>query len=297
MKDGVTDPRRAGPPEPLPPDWPLADVSHTVSISPYRWHLADLGHGPGMLLLHGAGASAHSWGGLAPILADRHHILAPDLPGHGLTRARGMRAGLPAMTTDIGAFLQGLGAAPEVILGHSAGGALALSLALHLERKPRAVIVLNGALENFQGLAGVMFPIMARMLALNPLAAPLLAHSAGNPGAVERVIATTGTILSPEGLEHYRRLIRDRRHVSGTLAMMAAWSLTGLTRALPDIELPVLFLHGAKDEAVHPDVARRAAAMMPNAQLEVIEGLGHLIHEEAPAAIADRVKDFLGALP
>ena len=281
-----------GPPEPLPADWPLRADSHTAAIAPYRWHLALRGDGPDMLLLHGAGASAHSWGGLAPMLAETHRILAPDLPGHGLTRARGMRAGLAPMTQDLQALLQGLGARPSVIVGHSAGAALALSLALRLEPQPR-VVVLNGALENFQGLAGVMFPIMARMLALNPLAAPFLARSAGNPGAVERVIGATGTRLPPSELRHYRRLIGDRRHVSGTLAMMAAWSLTQLARQLPQIDLPVLFLHGAQDEAVHPDVARRACDRMPNASLDVIEGLGHLIHEEAPAEIAARICGFI----
>ncbi len=285
-----------GPPEPLPPDWPLASVSHTAAVAPYRWHLAALGHGPDMLLLHGAGASAHSWGGLAPILADDFRVLAPDLPGHGLTRAYGMRAGLEAMTKDIAALLRGIDAEPQVLVGHSAGGALALSLAMCMTPKPRAVIVLNGALENFEGLAGLTFPIMARMLAINPLAAPLLARSAGNPGAVERVIGATGTDLSPEGLSHYRRLISDRRHVSGTLAMMAAWSLRGLARVLPQISIPVLFLHGARDEAVRPEVARRAASAMPRAKLDIIEGLGHLIHEEAPREIAARISAFLGEL-
>ena len=282
----------SGPPEPLPDDWPLHTDSHTAAIAPYRWHLAMLGSGPDMLLLHGAGASAHSWGRLAPLLTQSHRILAPDLPGHGLTRARGMRAGLEPMTQDLQALLQGLGAQPEVIVGHSAGGALALSLALRLEPRPR-VVVLNGALENFQGLAGVMFPVMARMLALNPLAAPFLARSAGNPGAVERVISATGTQLPPEELRHYRRLIGDRRHVSGTLAMMAAWSLTALSARLPEIDLPVLFLHGSGDEAVHPDVARRAHARMPDATLDVIDGLGHLIHEEAPDEIAARIRAFI----
>lgn len=282
-----------GAPERLPRGWPLAEASHTAAIAPYRWHVAALGDGPDLLMLHGAGASAHSWGGLAPRLAEDHRVLAPDLPGHGITRARGMRAGLGAMRQDLMALLAGIGAVPQVLLGHSAGGALALALAQHLEPKPRAVIILNGALESFQGLAGVMFPVMARMLALNPFAAPFLARSARNPGAVDRVISSTGSTLSPEGLRHYTHLIGDRRHVSGTLAMMAAWSLTELSRALPQIDLPVLFLHGAQDAAVPVDVSRRAAARMPRAELLVLDGLGHLTHEEAPERVATHIRAFL----
>lgn len=296
MKDAVIDPLRHGPPEPLPLDWPLAFASHTAHVAPYRWHLCCFGQGPEMLMLHGAGASAHSWGKLAPKLADRFAVTAPDLPGHGLTRARGMRAGLPAMTEDVQALLAGIGKMPEVILGHSAGAALALSLAGRLNPAPKAVIVLNGALENFQGMAGVMFPVMARMLALNPFAAPFLSRSAGNQGAVERVIAATGAKLDAQGISHYRQLISDRRHVAGTLAMMAAWSLGALSRKLSQIDIPVLFLHGAQDEAVRPDVAARAAEIMPRARLEVLEGLGHLIHEEAPEDVAARILYFLDQL-
>lgn len=295
--DAIAPVLRPGAPEPLPNDWPLAEASNSAAVSPYRWHLAALGDGPGMLWLHGAGASAHSWGALAPFFAPNHRIIAPDLPGHGLTRARGMRAGLEPMTTDLAALTKDIGATPEVIIGHSAGGALALSLAQKLPARPRAVIVLSGALENFGGLAGVLFPAMARMLAINPLAAPLLARSARNPGAVDRVIAATGTKLQPDALRPYQHLISDRRHIAGTLAMMAAWSLSGLAQALPQIDLPVLFLHGAGDEAVRPDVARRAAAAMPNAQIEILEGLGHLIHEEAPDQVAERIKAFLKQTP
>ncbi|MEM1272508.1 MAG: alpha/beta fold hydrolase BchO [Pseudomonadota bacterium] len=286
-----------GAPEDLPPQWPLAEFSQTAKIMPYRWHLADLGEGDEVLLLHGAGASAHSWGDLARILARSYRVLAPDLPGHGLTRARGMRAGLADMTTDLAALMAGIGSQPKVIIGHSAGGALALSLSQKLTTPPSAVIVLNGALEDFQGLAGFLFPLMARFLALNPLAAPFLARSAVNPAAIERLIRGTGSEISQDGLDRYRRLISDRRHVAGTLAMMASWSLAPLSRELPHIAVPVLFLHGEKDEAVAPDVAMRAAATIPNARIEVLDGLGHLIHEEAPSRIADRISAFLSGTP
>ncbi|MEM9317621.1 MAG: alpha/beta fold hydrolase BchO [Pseudomonadota bacterium] len=284
---------RPGPPEALPDGWPLAEASHSAAVSPYRWHVAMLGSGPDMIMLHGAGASAHSWGGLAPILGQSYRVIAPDLPGHGITRGRGMRAGLVDMTTDLLALLAAIGAQPSVLVGHSAGAALALSLAQRLAQPPRAIVVLSGALENFRGLAGVMFPIMARVLALNPFAAPFLARTAQSPGAVERVINGTGTSLPAEAMAPYRHLISDRRHVSGTLAMMASWSLDALTKELQGIDIPTLYLHGARDEAVRPAVAHRAAGAMPRAEIEILDQLGHLIHEEAPDQIAARIESFL----
>ncbi|MBF9029281.1 alpha/beta fold hydrolase [Rhodobacterales bacterium HKCCE3408] len=283
-----------GPPEPLPPGWPLARMSFTAAVAPYRWHLAVAGKGPDVALIHGAGASAHSWRHLLPVLAEDHRVIAPDLPGHGKTRARGMRSGLEPMAADLAALFEGIEAKPRLLVGHSAGGALALSLAGRL--KPEGIVVLNGALENFRGPAGFLFPAIAKMLSINPFAAPLLARSATNPGAVERVIGATGARIDAEGLENYRHLIADRAHVAGTLAMMASWSLNGLTRDLPHIDTPVLFLHGSEDQAVSPDVSRRAAAMMPNAEIEVIPGVGHLLQEEAPAVVAERIRAFEASL-
>lgn len=282
-----------GAPGALPPDWPLAAMSHTAKVAPYRWHLAAGGVGHDMLLLHGAGASAHSWGALVPHLHRRFRVLAPDLPGHGLTRAQGLRSALPAMTQDLAALIKGIGAAPRVIIGHSAGGALALSLAAALPRPPRAVVVLNGAVENFRGAAGVLFPAMARALTLNPFVAPVVSQTGAGPGVVERLIAGTGAKLPASAIGPYQYLIRDRRHVAGTLAMMSSWSLSGLQSLLPKIEVPTLFLHGAKDRAVDADVPHRAAKAMPAAEVEVLSGLGHLVHEEAPKRVAERIMAFL----
>jgi len=58
---------------------------------------------------------------------------------------------------------------------------------------------------------------------------------------------------------------------------------------------PVLLLHGAKDPAIPPDWARDAASWLPAARLELLPGLGHLAHEEAPQAIAARIAAFLAA--
>jgi magnesium chelatase accessory protein len=84
-----------------------------------------------VLLLHGTGASAHSWRTLAPLLAARHDVIAPDLPGHGFTRAEGRRPlTLPAMAQALAALLRVLGVRPRWIIGHSAGAAIAAQMCL-----------------------------------------------------------------------------------------------------------------------------------------------------------------------
>lgn len=277
------------------PGWPHHELSRFVPVRPHRWHLQDTGgEGPVLLLLHGAGASSHSWRGLLPRLAPRFRILAPDLPGQGFTRAgRGTRRTPEAMAADLARLLGAEGLSPAAIVGHSAGAAVALRLAQALPAPPRAVVGINAALANFRGLAGWLFPALARLMALNPLTAQFLALGSSAP-TVARLIESTGSRLDAEGIELYRRLMADRRHVAGTLAMMAQWRLDPLIADLPRIALPVLLIAGGRDAAVPPGTAAEAAARLPAAEVATLPGLGHLAHEEAPEAVAALIAGWLG---
>lgn len=274
-------------------DWPNARFSRFVMARPHRWHLQEAGHGPDALLLHGAGASVHSWRDILPGLAGEFRVLAPDLPGQGFTRlgAR-MRCGLEAMAEDIAALLAQEGRAPELIVGHSAGGALALRLARILPRRPKAVVTFNAALSNFRGMAGWLFPFLAKALALNPLTAPLFARSLASEARVQGLIGSTGSSLDAQGLALYRALLGDAAHVDATLAMMAQWSLDGLAAELGQIDVPVLLVAGEGDRAVPPETSAEAAARMPLARVARIPGAGHLFHEEQPDAALALIRDF-----
>jgi len=83
------------------------------------------------MLIHGAGGSGHSWRDLILPLAETRDVVAIDLPGQGLTRAgTWRRSGLEPMTEDIAALCAAQGWRPDMILGHSAGAALARNEAL-----------------------------------------------------------------------------------------------------------------------------------------------------------------------
>lgn len=281
--------------EALPPeDWPLRAASRSLRVAPHRWHVQVAGHGPDALLLHGAGASAHSWHRLIARLDERYRLIAPDLPGHGYTASPRGRVRLPDVARDVAALAAELGARPRLLIGHSAGGAVALEMVRQGLVAPARVVILNGALENFRGPAGWLFPMMARLMALNPLTGLFLSQRSST-AQVRGLIGATGTELDPEALALYARLIARRTHVDGTLAMMAQWTLDDLSWALPGIAVPVLFLHGAQDQAVAPAVADRAAAAMPDARVVRLPGVGHLAQEEAPDRVAAEILRFDGA--
>jgi magnesium chelatase accessory protein len=196
------------------------------------------------------------------------------------------------MAADLHALLERQGERPAAIVGHSAGGALALRMAQTAQTPPSAVVGLNAALDNFDGAAGILFPMMAKALALNPLVAPTMARLA-QPGTVQRLIEGTGSRLDDKGLALYRACISDARHVDGTLTMMAQWRLERLRSALPRTEIPALLMAGEGDRAVSPETSERAARRLPLGEVALLPRLGHLAHEEAPEDVAERIDAFL----
>ncbi|MDZ4273486.1 MAG: alpha/beta hydrolase, partial [Erythrobacter sp.] len=65
--------------------WPHRDASTFIESGGARWHVQRMGTGTPLLLLHGTGASVHSWRDLMPILAQSHEVIAIDLPRHAFT--------------------------------------------------------------------------------------------------------------------------------------------------------------------------------------------------------------------
>jgi magnesium chelatase accessory protein len=283
-------------------DWPNRDASRFVRAAGLRWHVQVMGDGPVMLLLHGSGAATHSWRDLAPRLAPRFTVVAPDLPGHGFTDTPdGPDLTLPGVARAVADLVKTLGVAPEILVGHSAGAAIALRLALDAASPPGGVIGLNGALAPFWRTRGALLPALMRGLFLNPLAIATFARRGAQPGAVERLIAGTGSRLDAAGLAQYAALMRSPGHIAGTLGMMARWDLHALVADLPRLRSPLLLVAAEGDRTVPPSVSRDAAAKVPGAEVLLVPGLGHLMHEEAPeqmaAIISARAALWLAAAP
>ena len=238
-------------------DWPNRDASRFVAAEGLRWHVQLAGAGPALLLLHGTAGATHSWAGLLPLLAARFRVIAPDLPGHGFTAAPPPEGlSLAGMARLVHGLLRELRLAPEAIIGHSAGAAIALEMCLRGFVAPRRIVSLNGALLPFGGLAGQLFAPLAQMLVRVPLVPWMLAQQARDPRVVARVLAGTGSAVAAETLGHYAALLKTRRHVAAALGMMAGWDLHDLQRRLP--RLRRVLLRAVRRRG--PGRGRRAAA-------------------------------------
>ncbi len=270
-------------------DWPLTAYSRQVLHRPHRWHVQEHGEGPLILLIHGAGGATQSFRGIFPILAQDYHVVAIDLPGQGFTQLGAQqRCGLDHMSEDLLSLCRNQGWAPDIVVGHSAGAAIALRMWELGMRPRRGIVGLNAALGNFKGVAGWLFPMMAKALAATPFSASVFA-STTTRSSVRNLVQGTGSTLDQEGLELYYRLATDRGHVDATLSMMAQWSLDGLLARMGQIDVPVHLITGLGDKAVPPKVSRDAAKILPHATLTELPGLGHLAHEEDPVTLAQLI--------
>ena len=275
-------------------DWPLREHSRFVAVGSLRWHVQVLGAGPPVLLLHGTGAATHSWRDVAPLLAERFTVVAPDLPGHGFTTGRpagGM--GLPEIAGAVTELLAALDLVPRILVGHSAGAAIAIRMALDGTAPCEGIVGIGAALLPFPGVAGKLFPSLAKLLFVNPFTPHLFATIARAPGETGRFLhRSTGSRIDAPGVECYARLFGTAAHCGGAIAMMADWDLETLKRDLPELKVPLLLIHGTGDAAVPPSAARETAAIVPGARLVTLPGLGHLAHEEQPGALAEIVAEF-----
>lgn len=277
--------------------WPNRQHSRFIEADGLNFHYQQMGEGPVILLLHGTGASTHSWHGVMPSLARRFAVIAPDLPLHAFTGGEPVsrRAAMPGMVRALAALLDALKIRPAAIAGHSAGAAIALEMArTGVVAETAPIIGFNPALTPFPGAAAQVFPGLAKLLLLNPFVPKIFSGLSRFAGDPERFLErSTGSRTDPVSLRCYTALFANSHHTRGALAMMAHWDLETFSNNLDQITNPVQLIHSRGDLAVPLGSVEGAAARLPNARLDVWDDLGHLAHEEAPERAAQAIADFV----
>jgi magnesium chelatase accessory protein len=267
--------------------WPNRAASHFAEAAGMRWHVQTMGRGPAIVLLHGTGSSTHSWRDLAPLLAVSNTVVAADLPGHAFTAAPpGDDYSLVGMSAAVGQLLNVLQIKPHLLVGHSAGAAIACRMSLDGLASPASIVSLNGALVPFGGAAAALFSPLAKLLAANVLTQRFFAWRARDRSAIEQVLAGTGSRLDAQGTELYVRLVRDPKHVRAALGMMAQWDLDGFAPSLRSLTPRLSLVVGTHDYTVPASQAHDVQKMLPAARIVELAGLGHLAHEEDAPRVA-----------
>lgn len=254
------------------------------------------GAGPPLLLVHGFAGAASNFAVLAPLLARRHRVLVPELPGHGGSSPLPAAPNLAAYADRVAAVAAHEAIGSAAVLGHSMGGVVALRLAVRRPDLVRALVLAAAAgISTASRVAGIF----------------LATTSLLKPG--RRIAAFRGRIARSPRL---RALALDGFSTSDGAALSEAATLgflsgsrlytdiasAGRALAREDVRLdlervgcPALVLWGARDRQVAIDDAVEYARRL-RAPLRTIADCGHLLVGERPDACADAVERFLAGL-
>ena len=263
--------------------WPRAETSRFVRVGNIDFHVQVSGAGDDVLLLHGAGASAHSFSGVAARLSERCRVITPDLPGQGFTTLLPVEAvGLAPFADYLRELMSALQATPRWIIGHSAGAALGAQYALDTDTLPKGMLCINAAFNPFGSIAAPIFSKTAKWFARSQWLPKALASPALRWRATSAMLADTGSAVDPLMSRCYDTLLGNPDHIAGTLRMMAGWDLPPLLRRLSSLQAPVWLAAAEDDRTIPPERSTSVARDLPLARSIRIPGLGHLAHEEDP---------------
>ena len=282
-------------------NWPHREASQFVQAAGLCWHIQQFGAGndhlPLALLIHGTGASSHSWRGLVPLLQPHFRLLSLDLPGHAFTDMPGsgravQQLSLPGMAQAIHALLSVLGLSPALVIGHSAGAAIGVRMCLDGLMTPKLVLSINGAFLPLGGMAGQLFLPAARLMSALPFVPQIFSWRAADAAVLQRLMDSTGSKLDATGMALYGKLVSNAGHAAGALAMMAHWDLPSLVQDIPRLKTPLSLVVASQDRTVSPREAQRVMALLPppvRREVLTLPRLGHLAHEERPDLVAAAV--------
>ena len=256
--------------------------------------------GAPVVLVHGWACTAFAWRRQVPVLAAAgYRVIAFDLKGHGFSDkpADATEYSVRAMTRFVLEAMDACGIECARLVGHSMGGAIATAVALAApERVARLALVAPVGFGEVLGLR------LGRLLS-PALSVPLLPGIGRVAMAVPRwTLATSfrliwggGPItLTSADVEEYRAPTQFAGYVPALRHLVHAFEWMPLTAAqLGRLACPLLVLFGTRDRVVIPRKARDLVAAVPNGQLELIPGAGHMVQEECAEAVNARLLAFL----
>jgi pimeloyl-ACP methyl ester carboxylesterase len=284
------------------PDKPAADLlaryasdgSRFVTVAGIRLHVRDSAPGaapgtPTLLMLHGFGASLHTWEPWALALADRFRVVRIDLPGAGLTGADPSGDYSDARGVQIiTALMDELGIARATLIGHSMGGRLAWRFAADQPgRTDKLVLVAPDGFASpgfeYGKAPEVTAPVRLMQYVLpKALLRMSLAPAYADPAR-----------LGADTVTRYHDMMLAPGVRGALIARMEQLVLQDPVPTLQRITAPTLLLWGQQDAMIPVANAQDYLRALPRARLVTLPGVGHLPHEEAPELSLPAVREFL----
>lgn len=254
---------------------------------------------PAIILLHGSNASLHTFEAVIAELAGEYRVITYDQPGHGLTgphprddySAAGMFEALNAVANAARLDRFYLG-------GNSMGGWVAWRYALAYPERVEGLILLNASGAPLREGETAPPLNLGYRLQRNPMLRPLLSQITPR-SLVEKSLQDTvadPSIVTDAMVDRYWELLRfpGNRRASALRAVVDREA--DYFDRISEITGPTLLLWGAQDRLVYASAATTFDERLPNADVVILDNVGHLPMEEAPAATANAIRRFLEGL-
>ncbi|HET8822322.1 MAG TPA: alpha/beta hydrolase [Thermoleophilaceae bacterium] len=289
----------------LPEQIRVEGVQHTsVTLDGFDAHVASAGAADGepVVLIHGWPLHWWSFRHLIRALAeDGRRVLAPDLRGFGWSGTPGWGYSPPQFTKDLFALLDALSLDEVDLVGHDWGCFVGYRAALEQPQRVRRFVAMSATGPHTRYTPRAVASLW-RYWYWQPLAAPVIGprtvRGLGSPRSpVGRWIGLHRT--APEVVAAYMLQFEDAARVAASVALYRDALLHALaTRFLPQyrharLRVPTLHVHGAKDGPTNPAFVHPMAAHSDDWRLELLDGIGHFILDEAPEQVQRLVRTFL----
>lgn len=265
-------------------------VGKFVEAGGLRMHYWEAGKGQPVILVHGASGNVRDWTfSIAPALARSYRVIAIDRPGFGYSERPAKRGWDPAVQARaLQATARAIGAENPIVVGHSWGGALAMSWALQYPDQTRGIIPVSGVTMPYGGLAKVF-----RTLGLDGVlvdAYTSYVRRTAAEGGIERFVARAFRPMQPpQGYLDYVGAPLSLREATVRANSADIQNLNiALERMRPDyagIRMPVEIIHGAEDFINPRQHAVPLSGIVPQAHLTLLPGVGHMAHHASIDAL------------
>jgi 3-oxoadipate enol-lactonase len=253
-------------------------------VSAIRSAFSVEGEGPPLFLIHGIGASRHSWDGLIERLKTRYRCIGYDLRGHGKSPTPPAPYTLDDLIDDLEALRAELGIERAHFAGHSLGGMIGPAYARRYPERVLSLGLYSTAAFRTQDDGAKVRGVVAAMRAQG--IAPVLET------LKERWFTPEFAARCPEIIERRMRQVIDTDS-NVFLSVFDIYAETEMAPWLHEVTAPCLVLTGENDAGCSPRLNRQIAAALPSSELVVLPNLRHAILLEAAGAVAPPVLKFL----
>src|ERR1700754_1038093 len=271
-----------------------------IDLHGERIAVRDEGEGEALLLIHGMAGTSDTWRAILPQLAKKYRVIAPDLLGHGRSSKPRTDYSLGAFAVGLRDLLDELEVDSATVVGHSLGGGIAMQfLYQHPDYCRRLILISSGGLGQDVGWILRLLSAPGAELVM-PVIAPGFVLRAGN--SIKSWLSSMG-LRSPRGAEIWNAYssfsdAQTRESFLRTLRSVIDYrgqSVSALNRLQLRADLPTLAIWGEEDTIIPVDHVYSALRARPDCRVEVLPGVGHFAHVEAPTEVVDLIDEFIAA--